>query len=515
MTAMANPPVPIVADAAATPPVTVRRQTRSRAASQGRWWHQWLPRTMTGLVACGCLLVSLPMVVAVVGVSVTLQNHAHQSEAMVSDALRLERTGSQLLKELENLQRVTLQYLALEDAALLPVIERRRSTCVEILRDIELAGMPSSVTQHSRRLLDDLHALREVWVQPADLNSLERSVEQMRGMQATAAAVMISGREALDKRIEALYSRMSEARRVIRIAAITLVPLSGLLALVFSIAVTRPLRALRLGIVALGTSNYRHEVRIAYPREMSRLGEKLDWLRRRLQILEADKDRFLRHVSHELKTPLASIREGANLMIDGAVGPLNARQAEVMQILFDAAIDLERQIRNLLAYAAWRDGLRSATPDWFDARRLIDEVLAAHHLPMSKLDLQATVSVGSGVRLYGQRARLRIALDNLMSNAIKHAPAGSSIDIEAGHADACCHFSVRDRGRGIAEADRERVVLPFVRGIEREETGVGGTGVGLSIVSDTATSHGGELEILDAGPGACVRLVWPCPPLRV
>lgn len=201
-------------------------------------------------------------------------------------------------------------------------------------------------------------------------------------------------------------------------------------------------------------------------------------------------------------------------MIDGAVGPLNARQAEVMQILFDAAIDLERQIRNLLAYAAWRDGLRTATPEWFDAQHLIDEVLAAHRLPMSKLDLHATVSVGTGVRLYGQRARLRIALDNLMSNAIKHAPAGSSIDIEAGHVDGCCYFSVRDRGRGIAEEDRERVVLPFVRGIEKEETGVGGTGVGLSIVSDTATSHGGELEILDAGPGARVRLVWPCPPQR-
>lgn len=469
---------------------------------------------MTGLVAGGCLLVALPMVLAVVGTSITLQNQAHQSERMVADALRLERLGSRLLKELENLQRVTLQYIALEDAALLPVVERRRTEAVNILRDIELAGMPPSATRHSRKLLLALHELRDVWQQPADLETLERSTEQLRQMQATAGAVTIAGRDALDERIDALYSEMSEARRFIRISAIALVPLTGLLALVFSVAVTRPLRALRTGIVALGTSNYRHEVRIAYPREMSRLGEKLDWLRRRLQILEADKDRFLRHVSHELKTPLASIREGAGLLIDGALGPLNARQAEVMQILFDATTDLERQIRNLLAYAAWRDGQRGAAPEWFDARRLIDEVLAAHRLPMSKLGLTAVVSVDPGGGLYGQRARLRIALDNLMSNAIKHAPAGSSIDVEAGCTAGFCHFSVRDRGRGIAEADRERVVLPFVRGIEHEERGVSGTGVGLSIVFDTAISHGGTLEICDACPGAHVRLVWPCPPQR-
>ena len=485
-----------------------------RTASGPSWWHRWLPRTMTGLVAAGCLLVALPMVAAVIGVSITLQNHAHQSEAMVGDALRLERLGSHLNKELENLQRATLQYLALEDADLLPVVEQRRSACVDILQQIERAGMPASVTQHSRALRDDLHALRDVWTQPSDLERLEQSVEQLRAMQLTAAEVTAAGRKALDERIDALYARLSEARQTIRISALTLIPLSGLLALVFSVAVTRPLRSLRAGITALGTSNYRHEVRIAYPREMSRLGEKLDWLRRRLQLLEADKDRFLRHVSHELKTPLASIREGANLMIDGAVGPLNTRQAEVMQILFDATVDLEGQIRNLLAYAAWRDDQRTGTPEWFDARELIDEVLAAHRLPMSKRGLRATVSVSTGTKLYGQRARLRIALDNLMSNAVKHAPANSSIDIEAGREDGCCHCSVRDRGRGIAAADRERVVLPFVRGIEREESGVGGTGVGLSIVSDTASSHGGDLEILDAEPGACVRMVWPCPAPR-
>ena len=173
-------------------------------------------------------------------------------------------------------------------------------------------------------------------------------------------------------------------------------------------------------------------VEIAYPLEMSRLGEKLEWLRRRLALLEADKDRFLRHVSHELKTPLASIHEGTDLLIKGTLGPLNGHQAEVAHILAEATAELEEQIRNLLAYAEWRSGLLQAECEWFEAAAVIDEVVTAHRLAIGKRSLRIVLELDDGLRLHGQRPRLRVALDNLLSNAVKHAPPGSaSISIDA------------------------------------------------------------------------------------
>src|SRR3546814_10839037 len=115
---------------------------------------------------------------------------------------------------------------------------------------------------------------------------------------------------------------------------------------------------------------------------MRRLGEQLDWLRRRLAQLEDDKDQFLWQVSHELKTPLASLREGAELLREGSLGALTPRQHEVAGILAESTIELEALISNLLAYAEWPSERKHAQRGWFDPRPLLDEVLSQHVLPM-------------------------------------------------------------------------------------------------------------------------------------
>ena len=113
--------------------------------------------------------------------------------------------------------------------------------------------------------------------------------------------------------------------------------------------------------------------------------------------------------------------------------------------------------------------------------------------------------------LYGQRSQLRLALDNLLTNAIKHAPPGSTIEIAASAPDHQCQLSVRDHGRGVSNEDKDSIFEPFVRGTEVEEQGIRGTGVGLSIVKEVALAHGGTVVVEDAEPGARFRLAWPCP----
>ncbi|MFA5938540.1 MAG: HAMP domain-containing sensor histidine kinase [Sinimarinibacterium sp.] len=513
----------VTAVAAAVAPVdgrggsggAVQGERTVRRPSFRHWLQRWKPKTMAGLFGLGCLLVSLPPFVAVVMSGVALQGQAQRSERLVADGLLLERLGAKMIKELENLERAGLQYVALEDPLLLPVVERRYQAALGILWQIDDAGFPPSVVEHVRALERGLGDVATAWAtETADVAALSQAMSGMRMLSVEAEAMVAAGRMAIDQRVSALKIETGEARRVTRVAALALVPLAATLAFGFSLVVTRPLRSLRSGIAALGTSNYRHRVEIAYPLEMSRLGEKLEWLRRRLALLEADKDRFLRHVSHELKTPLASISEGADLLIEGTLGPLSDRQAEVVRILADATAELEEQIRNLLAYAEWRNGRLHAECEWFAAPALIDEVVAAHRLPIGKRSLRIARDFDDGLRLHGQRPRLRVALDNLLSNAIKHAPPGSSIEIAGDRRNGCCLVSVRDFGRGIAADDRMRILEPFVRGSEEEESGVRGTGVGLSIVVETVNAHGGELEVQDANPGTRMVMVWPCPPMR-
>ncbi|MGH8505780.1 MAG: sensor histidine kinase, partial [Stenotrophobium sp.] len=263
-------------------------------------------------------------------------------------------------------------------------------------------------------------------------------------------------------------------------------------------------------VAALGHGHYDDPVNISFPHELHRLGERLDWLRRRLALLDADKDRFLRHVSHELKTPLASLIEGAALLNEGSLGRLTDDQTEVVQILAESAHELEGLIQNLLTYAEWRRGHRQMELGWFDIAGLIEEVVQAHRLPMSTRGLSVALDLNCS-RLFGQRAQLRSALDNLFTNALKHAPADSVIEICAGVEDGSCELSVRDQGRGVPDEEKKRIFEPFVRGTEAEERGIRGAGVGLSIVDETAHAHGGGALVEDALPGARFKLVWPCP----
>jgi two-component system sensor histidine kinase GlrK len=98
-----------------------------------------------------------------------------------------------------------------------------------------------------------------------------------------------------------------------------------------------------------------HTVVFKGPRELRYVGERIIWLSERLSWLESQRHQFLRHISHELKTPLASMREGTELLADQVVGPLTVEQEEVVAILDDSSRNLQKLIEQLLDYNRnWR-----------------------------------------------------------------------------------------------------------------------------------------------------------------
>lgn len=474
-----------------------------------------LPRTLTVLVITGCVLVSLPLMAALVLADLALQRHCRQSEQLMQESIALALLGSDLRDNLGQLERNARQYVALGDPALLELFSNRLVDIEATLRRLERQQQDRD---GGERLGVPLARLRQGLAEAASAWSrnigndepLAEVITRLHSLSYDIDPIVTEARLLADARITQLREDAERTRRRMLAMALALVPLTGLLAVLFTLSVSRPLKKLAVGVAALGHSRYERPIVVGFPEELSRLAERLDWLRLRLAQLAADKDRFLRHVSHELKTPLASFREGTALIREGSLGELTPRQAEVAQILAESSSELETLIDNLLAYAAWRNDRVRAPMEWFDTRALLEEVLAAHRLTLARLGLRATLEVSSP-QLHGQRAPLRTALDNLLTNAIKHAPPGSTIDIAAGMRGGRCELQVRDRGRGVADADKEKIFEPFVRGGEAEESGIPGTGVGLSIVREAAQAHSGVVEVADAGPGARFSLVWPAP----
>lgn len=231
------------------------------------------------------------------------------------------------------------------------------------------------------------------------------------------------------------------------------------------------------------------------PADVRQLGRRLEWLRLRLAELDADKARFLRHVSHELKTPLAAMREGVALMEDGVTGPLNEPQREVARILRQNTAVLQGQIEDLLRF-------NTAA---FDARRLVRRpvsltALIADQVEMQKLQWQArrlTVEVtGEPLQVEVDADKLGTALGNLLSNAIRFSPVGGRIVFAVSQWPGRARIDITDSGPGVAPADRARVFEPFFRGERQPSDASRGSGIGLSIVQELVRAHDGQIDLL-------------------
>lgn len=231
---------------------------------------------------------------------------------------------------------------------------------------------------------------------------------------------------------------------------------------------------------------------------------------RALQDEARRKDEFLAMLSHELRNPLAPIRNGARLLRATArddprvaqVAAMVERQVAHMARLVDDLLDVSRLTRGLLAITT--------------APVRIDEVVeGALEQVGPQLEARrqtfARPSAGRPLLVDGDRVRLVQVLSNLLDNASKHSPEGGSVSLEVGERGGCVELRVRDDGDGIDPAFLPHVFDLFSQADRSIERGRGGLGLGLSLANALVRLHGGRLEAHSDGPGTGATFVVALP----
>jgi two-component system sensor histidine kinase GlrK len=213
-------------------------------------------------------------------------------------------------------------------------------------------------------------------------------------------------------------------------------------------------------------------------------------------------------VSHELKTPLAALREGVSLLEDGVTGPLNPAQLEVAHILQQNTVALQGQIEALLRFNAAAFEARELRRERTELLPLIEEQIEAQRLQWQSHGLRVRAE-GEPIAMTVDRTKLGTAIANLLSNAIRFSVTGGVITLAVSGTPEAVHIDVNDAGPGIAEGDRDRIFEPFFRGERQPEHTVKGTGIGLSIVQEYIAAHGGRITLQPGGPGARFRIELP------
>ncbi|KHK98642.1 histidine kinase [Microbacterium mangrovi] len=217
---------------------------------------------------------------------------------------------------------------------------------------------------------------------------------------------------------------------------------------------------------------------------------------------------FVANTSHELKTPVASISlltEAIQAAADDAdqVRSFGAR----LQTETDRLVALTDRVMNLSRLQGVDEAMRITDVS-------IDEVVAAavanNSVTADAADVRLVVGGATGLRVPGDARVLVDAVGNLVSNAVAHSPAGSSVGIGVKDADTAVEITVTDRGEGIAPADQERIFERFYRSDQARSRRTGGTGLGLSIVKHAVQRHGGEVRLWSKpGRGATFTIRLP------
>lgn len=472
--------------------------------------HVHYPRSFFTLLLLAFALAVVPLVVVLLQAMAGVDRFAEQSRTALAETTQAARASRQLLEDTTGLERLARQMLILRDSAVLADYETVRARFKASSSELSLLPLDEEQLARLNRMIDTEQSLRD------RLRAKTHASRERVGLARDYADLTLLAREMLDvstalidREMVMLEQTAEEAQRRLWLFLPFMLLLGAGIALAASWLVARPIRELDAAIGRLGSGSLEPAIAIHGPADLERLGRRLDWLRRRLSELEAQKSRFLRHVSHELKTPLTALREGAALLADGTAGPLAAAQGEIVAILQDKSLQLQKMIERLLAVQREMDGLGRLHPERLLLGELIAQVVEEHRLAAGARGLGFELDL-KRVSVMGDADKLATVVDNLLSNAIRHSPAGAIISLRLWRQDKSACVEVRDRGPGIAETDRDNIFDWFYQGAAPPGNQLAGSGFGLAIARELALAHHGSLELAPAdGPGAAFLLTLP------
>lgn len=462
-------------------------------------FQYWL---LTAFLLIGILLggAALWSLFTVDRLMVQSQQRAHQSIEMNAAAQALAARSL-------DMERSARQSLVLADPALLQQFNLIATEADVMLSRLQALGLPEvwAITwrQHRRSV--------DVELADGDTPAFQREqlvADEFSQIRQINAEIGQQVQEAVAERALALELEFEERRKQLTRLILSALVLSLIMALTAGLWLARVFRQLEQSIVALGENRLDAPIQISGPEDVRRLGQQLTWLRDRLTELDADKARFLRHISHELKTPLAAVHEGVAVLKDRVAGPLTPDQVDVVTILAHNTHALQHQIETLLRFNAAAFEARQLKRTRCDLRALIQEVVEAQRLQWQSQALQVQVE-GENAWIHMDREKMASALGNLLSNAIRFSPRGGVLSIRLSGDTHDVVVDVQDHGPGVAPVDRDRIFEPFYRGTHQPEHDIRGTGIGLSIVQEYVAAHGGTVRLIPSETGAHLQVRLP------
>ena len=230
-----------------------------------------------------------------------------------------------------------------------------------------------------------------------------------------------------------------------------------------------------------------------YSRVVNNL-EMLEYVER-LKTLDQQKNSFLGMAAHDLRNPINSISGFSELLLDMSANKLDDQEREFLQLINQSSEDMLTIVNDLLDMNAIQSGKLEIKRTRNDLSLILRERLRLFDTMAQQKNITLTFVSDLEEKILVDRPRIHQVFDNLISNAIKFSPSGSSVAVALDNGDAECTVSIRDAGPGISDEDQEKLFKPFSKATARPTGGESSTGLGLAITKRIVEAHGGRVAI--------------------
>ncbi len=369
---------------------------------------------------------------------------------------------------------------------------------------------------HMVKSIDDELAMHVEMINSGDHNSVSRRSEILVSLGAILREHSVpfsnTHNNAIydeDDQLSSTTENLRNVRAAIIYGWIFLITGGTLAYFTLSTNLHRIFKGLVEAIDSLRKHDFNDKIRLESPYDVSDISKSLENLRLKMTHEEVEQQRFLRHISHEIKTPLTSIVEGSKLLDDQMLGTMNEEQREITSILVRSGKELQSAVENLLDYNAAVSLKPANQRRPLDLAELIRQALSNNELPIKQKQLTVNTRL-SPCHGNVDQSQILTVFDNLISNAVKHSPFKGTISIKLEkNQSSDIIFLIRDQGLGVKEQDKKRIFEPFYVGAQASETTLKGTGLGLSIAKQYIEEHRGELNLVTSQKGAIFKIVLP------
>ncbi len=467
------------------------------------------PRSFLKLLIAGFLLVAAPLAIALMYSAWNTERLAGQAQNAVFNAAQAARASRSLVNRISSIERIAQQYIVLADPELIADYARIRKSFKQVSDELselpldgeQLAALNRTIEQEQK--LNDLLLASVPGKRDAALVGKRASDLAESAYEVLAISYVIADRE-----VERLRVAAEGVRERMTLLLMVTVALAMMIALILTRVIARPIRELDAAIRQLGSADFSRPISVSGPDDLQDLGERLDWLRRRLTELEAQKNRFLRHVSHELKTPLTALREGAELLHDEIGGKLAPQQKRVVEIMRENSVKLQRMIEDLLDYQRALHAAATLERQPVALADLLRQVADAHLLEAQSKRQTVALDVPAA-SIEADEEKLRTVFDNLVGNALKFTPEGGTISLVLTEDAQSVCVAVSDTGPGVPHDERRSIFDTFFRGRTQGSGRIEGSGLGLAIAREFVQAHGGTIGVASDARGSRFSVVLP------